>query len=208
MGAATVRPEAPFAIGDLALSTDGGPDNMSVNQGWDVPDRPRRPQVRAAALIGGGAAAVLLVGVLNAVGAIGPYRSNTSISPTEKTRIASYFLAHDSFRDHHARAGCPVDVLGAHRDGAITTAYTVIHCWTAGPHCGPLSDATAGVVARLIDGKVTSEQFDDGIDYAAAKSELSIYPRLLRSKAFGLIDGDGPASYNSTAMIMAGCPPG
>lgn len=161
---------------------------------------------RTAGFIAVIGAVVLLLGVLNVLGVIGWYRSNTTISSTEKAQIANYYLAHERFYDHHARAGCPVDVLGADRHENLTTAYTVVHCWTSGPRCQPLSDETSGVVAHLIDGNVRSEQFDDADDYAGSKSELSIYPRLLRGKAFDLIDSDGPSGYDKKAMLMAGCP--
>ncbi|MBV9484726.1 MAG: hypothetical protein JO246_01565, partial [Frankiaceae bacterium] len=71
---------------------DRQPEKMGRMNDRDVPYAPRRPW-RAAVLIAGGAGVVLLVGVLNALGVSGPYRSNATISSTEEARIASYFLA-------------------------------------------------------------------------------------------------------------------
>jgi hypothetical protein len=135
------------------------------------------------------------------------YVSNAHVTASQKAEIAAYYVAHDPFGDGHTHAGCPVDVLGAHRAGLMTTAYTVVHCWTGDAHCGLLSDGTTGVVARLVDGRVRSEVYDDAVDYGGARSEASIYPNALRRDAFNLMDSDGPRGYDKTAMVMSGCPP-
>jgi hypothetical protein len=133
--------------------------------------------------------------------------SDAQVTASQKQAIASYLMRYENFfRDHHTRAGCPVKVLGASAaKGPVVIAYAVVHCFTAGPKCGTLTDETDGIVARLRGNRVLSARVDDAIDYQSGLAEEKIFPAGLRSQAFSDMDGDGPPGYDALAMRIAGC---
>lgn len=154
-----------------------------------------------------GAVATALVGVYFAFNP--RFHSTGHVSERQKAAISAAFIHHEfspPFPRSQPRIGCPVDVLGSTRVGRELVVYTVIHCWSSDRACKDSGyDGTDGMVARLRGDVVVSAAYDDAIDYEGGMEEAKIYPKSLRTKAFNLMDDDGPSGYDKLAQQMAGC---
>jgi hypothetical protein len=161
-------------------------------------------------LLGVGAVVTALVGIYLAV-FDPPFHSTGHVTDRMKAAIMATFIHHEFSPPYVSRAparlGCPVDVLGSTQARDEVIVYAVVHCWSSGPACKESDyDGTSGIVARLRGDVVVSASYDDAIDYEGGMEEAKIYPKALRTKAFNLMDDDGPAGYDRLAHKIAGCP--